>query len=175
MRIVMSACILLTWSLVAQARPRFQKILSNGEPGTCSEIGGLWAGECIEDGKPRQAKLQIFQDGCTDIAFYDFDSSIPQVYKIGRETIVRNSKLSDSFANFTAYASWSDDRMSFIVSRLINFEYTYQHKTIRGNGDETYVVSLKGGELQTSSKGKGSNSSGEEGSDETTCTYRRSN
>ncbi|HYX32282.1 MAG TPA: hypothetical protein VE954_04160 [Oligoflexus sp.] len=175
MRLFMSACICLGVSMTAEARSKLGKIMSDGEPGTCTEISGLWSGECIEDGKPLAAKLQIFQDGCTDIAFHDFDSSIPQAYKTGREATVQSTRLADAFVNFTAYASWSADRLSFFVNRIFNFEYIYQRKTVRGNGEETYIVSLKAEELQTSLKGKGTSSSGQMETYETSCTYHRSN
>jgi hypothetical protein len=161
--------------MAAEARPKSFKIVSEGEPGTCSEIGGLWAGECVEEGKPQQAKLQIFQDHCTDIAFFDFDSSIPQVYKIGREARVISSRFAESFANFTAYASWSDDRRILKISRLVNGEWT-ESRIIRNKMEETYVIALKGDDmLQTNLKGKVSSSDRHSETYETTCTYRRAN
>lgn len=47
--------ICLVVSMNVEARSSFKKILSEGEPGTCSDIGGLWEGECIEEGKARNA------------------------------------------------------------------------------------------------------------------------
>lgn len=173
MKTTLSILICLSVSVAVEARPKSFKNPSEGELGTCSEIGGMWDGECVEDGKIQPAKLQIFQDHCTDIAFFDFDSSIPEVYKTGRSSQILTSKLADSFANFTAYASWSDDRLTFIVNRHFNFDFNYQHEAVRGSGEDTYTVTLKADQLQTSFKGKRSSSAGPAEPIEINCYYRR--
>lgn len=163
MRMLLSVSLFMILPLSAKA----------GEPGTCSIIEGIWVGECIEEGKPRPAKLQIFQDGCTDIAFFDFDSPIPQVYKIGRESKVQSSKLADSFSTLTAYASWSEDRRTFQVSRLASSEYT-ENQLIRGRMEESYVVSLQDEEkLKTTLQGKYSSSNHPVEPYETRCNYAK--
>lgn len=175
MRTIMSVCVCLVVSATAEARSRLKKILSEGEPGTCSEIGGLWEGECSDDGKPIQARLQIFQDGCTDIAFYDFDSSIPQAYKIGREATVQSMRFADAFVNFTVYANWSEDRRTFKINRLANSEYTL-NGIIRGKLEETFTVAFKAGSLlETTLKGRVASSDRAPETYLTTCSYRRTN
>ncbi|HYX33379.1 MAG TPA: hypothetical protein VE954_09720 [Oligoflexus sp.] len=175
MKAFMSACLLVAIPLTAEARPKFHKILSEGEPGTCSMISGQWEGECSEAGKSLQAKLQIFQDGCTDIAFFDFDYPIPLVYKIGREGKVMHTRLADTFWNFTTYASWLEDRKTFTAKVLGNAEFTDQGKVTPVNKEESYTVSLKGETLETSLKLKIKRSNGSSDNYETICTYRRVN
>jgi hypothetical protein len=149
MRKIMSACICLVFSIAAEARPKFEKKLMAGNPDTCPSLSGIWVGECNEDGSIMQAKLQIFQQGCTELALFDFDYPIPKIYTIGRENRTINPRNPDYFMNLTTYASWAKDGKFFQAMTYGNAEDSSLGKKIITTKKEDFSISMGASGLAT--------------------------
>lgn len=167
---------LLSITGIAYARPG--KIAhvreSYPDPGIkCVQLQGLWEGECRESESMFTARLQVFQDGCIDLAFYDFDYPIPVHYKFGRVNTTGNSPAFNSFHSSTFYSEWSEDQKAFSSKGYGSSQYTYSSKPVTNSVEFNFSAALNGEELQTTYESRLPNSSGPGSSYKLTCTYRR--
>jgi hypothetical protein len=145
------------------------------DPGIkCVQLQGLWEGECTESGAMVAARLQVFQDGCTDLAFYDFDYPIPVHYKFGRINTTGNSPAFKSFHSSTFYSEWSEDQKAFSSKGYGSSQYTYSSKPVTNSVEFNFTAALNGEELLTEYESRLPNSTGPGSSYRLNCTYRKS-
>jgi hypothetical protein len=142
-------------------------------PWVCARMEGLWEGQCEETlSRTYNARLQIFQDGCTDLALYDFDYPIPQIFRLGRENTTRSIDFMSTFSNITRYSEWSEDKSTFTSRLFFSSQYMPSDKLVTTAGEEVLSIALKDDVLHFESDLHSTNGSGP--SFRTVCEYRKS-
>jgi hypothetical protein len=146
-------------------------------PIQCARMQGLWEGEC--QASPRSStypsRLQVFQDGCTDVALYDFDYPIPLHFRLGRESTTRHADFMNGFSSVTRYSDWSDDRSTFTSKGIFSSQYNYPStgKTPPSSGEQNVAIAIKDGVLRYETSVSHRTEKGMEPSYNTFCEYRK--
>ncbi len=125
------------------------KQISTDPPLKCALFEGLWEGECTEDNTTYKTRLQVYQDGCAELALFDFDNPVPIHYKIGRHSTSGNMFSAAPFYNDTNYSEWIDNFQTLSAKGFFSTQVFASGKNVIYSGDYTFKASMRNGELWT--------------------------